>query len=702
MSAFRLIVAIMLLAPAVHSAVTPVEKVITLLENLESSLQGEGQSEATTYEEFACFCQNSTKQKSDAIVAGQSNIEGLSAKIQLETEEKVTKQGELADRKAEQEAMAADLAEEKEAYAKEKAEYEAEAAELSQALEGLTRAIDSMQKSKPSSPSFLSTRSSVSNALEMAEMMGFIVPGSSTHRAMTDFLQAKVDPVDPVYKFHSDNIISVMKEVLAQFQAQKSEIDSEFEKRTTVHDEKVTSLTEGMATNLGAMNELSVTIDSLSTSIASARSELVSTEALLKDDQLYLKDVTERCEVRAKEWDQRSQLRAGELEAISKALEILRTKVKPMDEAANERALLQAAQKVGHAPSFFQGPMVHSRVSAHSSLLEKRQSQQVALSKEQVQGKAMDILAGAGKKLSSAVLKSLVMRASADPFLKVKELIQQLLERLLRESKDEATKKGFCDTEMGKATLQRDYRNDEVDKVTAETIVLKAKREMLIEEIDTLNTSIIETAANLANATAIRGEEKAENIKTISLAHEGLEAVTEALAILKEFYKTAKKATVFVQKASPVDEDTAGAGFKGAYNGQQESADGIIGLLEVIKVDFERTIRTTTASEKQAAADFVEFDRVSKADMGGKSTKMTLSSEDLATTKTAIKASLEDLQNAQDVLDKAMMSIEALKPMCTDTTMPYATRVALREQEIDALKRALCILDTEGVEESCA
>ena len=36
------------------------------------------------------------------------------------------------------------------------------------------------------------------------------------------------------------------------------------------------------------------------------------------------------------------------------------------------------------------------------------------------------------------------------------------------------------------------------------------------------------------------------------------------------------------QKASPVDEDTSGPGFKGNYGGNQNASKGIIGMLEVI------------------------------------------------------------------------------------------------------------------------
>ena len=63
----------------------------------------------------------------------------------------------------------------------------------------------------------------------------------------------------------------------------------------------------------------------------------------------------------------------------------------------------------------------------------------------------------------------------------------------------------------------------------------------------------------------------------------------------------------------------------------------MLGLLEVIVSDFERTIKNTSAEEAKEAAEFVEFDRTSKADIGGKETKTELDEQDLETTKTTIK-----------------------------------------------------------------
>mmetsp|Transcript_1881 Transcript_1881/g.4103 ORF Transcript_1881/g.4103 Transcript_1881/m.4103 type:complete len:707 (-) Transcript_1881:83-2203(-) len=696
-SALRYIVAFGICAAAVNAvSITPVEQVIDLLSGLKTKLTYEGEREAQTYEEFACFCQNTTQQKSDSIVAGQDNIESLSASIQLETETKEKKQSELADRQAKQQEMSEKLAAENAAYAKEKAEYENTAAELNQAITGLSSAIAAMEKSKPAS--FLAIRPSVRKTLEMAEVLGFLKPGTKGHSEVAAFLQAdaSVDPSDPVYKFHSDNIIKVMEDVKAEFVAKKAEVDEEFGRRTQVHNEMVDSLTTHMKTNKASMDQLAIDIDSLASSIASNREDLVSAQAMLKDDQLYMKDLTERCETRAKEWDQRSQMRADELKALTAALAELEGDVKSMDEAANERAFVQKA------PSLLQGAMTHAAAHPHRpSLLEKAKAGLAVKSKDVLKTQALRMLAGEGSKLHSSLLTSLVSRSAADPFTKVKELIQKLIERLLAESRDEATKKGFCDKEMSEAELQRDYRQTEVRELAAEIVGLKAKRDELEEEIDVLNGSVISLSANLQNATGIRGEEKVENTITVEQAREGLAAVTKAIAILKTFYKEAAKATTFLQRASPVDEDTAGAGFKGAYKGDQASATGVIGLLQVIKTDFERTIKNTMSEEKKAAADFVLFDRSSKADVGGKSTKIDLDEADLGTTNTKIEQKLSDLESAQDLLDKALQEIEALKPMCTDTTMPYEQRVQLREAEMDALKRALCILDTEGIEPEC-
>merc|ERR1719393_867866 len=188
-------------------------------------------------------------------------------------------------------------------------------------------------------------------------------------------------------------------------------------------------------------------------------------------------------------------------------------------------------------------------------------------------------------------------------------------------------------------------------------------------------------------------------METLKTAKEGFEAVTEALQILRSFYKQAAKAA-FVQ-ASPLDEDTSGAGFSGNYKGKQGASSAIFALLETIVSDFDRTLRKTEEAENAAHRDYVSYSQDAKASIAGKTTKKELDEQDLKTTKTTIKTKMDALQTAVDLLDKALMELEELKPTCMDSGMSYKERVKKREEEMEALKKALCILDEEKVEPEC-
>jgi len=350
-------------------------------------------------------------------------------------------------------------------------------------------------------------------------------------------------------------------------------------------------------------------------------------------------------------------------------------------------------------------PVVKS-VSFLQNVLEKHEAKSFLartsddLSLEAKKNRAVSMLRLEGRRIGSLALSALAGRAGADPFKKVKNLIQKLIERLLQESAAEATKKGFCDTEIGKAEHERDSRYEEANDLNRELKALEAKDDELSEEIETLKKDIKDTKKELEDATTDRDKEKADNTKSISVATDGLEAVSSALATLKAFYSSAAKASAFIQ-ASPLDEDTQGAGFAGSYQGNQGGMKSVFALLETIQSDFDRTIRTTEKEETAAHRAFVEFSQTSKSSIGGKSTKLELDTQDLKSTKTTIKEKMNQLSETTDLLDLALKELEKLKPTCIDTGMSYEDRVKKREDEMAALKKALCILDTDKVESEC-
>jgi len=93
---------------AVNTA-NPVEKVIKLLEDLKKEVEGEGKKEAEKYDKFACFCKDTTKDKSKSITDGEDKINTLSGDIADNTAQKEAKEREVAERKEDHKQMGEEL-----------------------------------------------------------------------------------------------------------------------------------------------------------------------------------------------------------------------------------------------------------------------------------------------------------------------------------------------------------------------------------------------------------------------------------------------------------------------------------------------------------------------------------------------------------------------------------------------------------------
>jgi len=707
--ALAALAALLAAASADFGKVTPVEKVITLLEDLEAEVKEEGTKEAGTYDEYACFCKTTTETKSDSIMNGQDTIDTLSAGIAEDTATVAGKKTELQAKKKEIEELSTEFDSIVASCLKEAAEFEAEMADLTKACNSLDKALQAVRASKGGGASLLQSNSTlrdeVGSTLAIAEAMSLVE--APKRRDVLAFMQGRrVDPDSPEYKFHSDGIITLLEKLKTEFDGKKSETQSEMEKATQICTDSKAELTGEIDGAKGEISSLETDIDTLKMKIAEDRGSLVEAEDMLKDDKVYLKDLTAQCETSAAEWDQRSQARGQELEVLAQALTIIRDggedgkkSVKDLETdaglrsagdgattteanigAIQRRVQLRVAPRHEQAarrapPSFLQqGSRSASLRSTSSSLLQ-----------------AEELLRDAGIKLKSAALTAVAASLRKDPFAKVKTMIQDLIVRLLDEAKKEATKQGFCDTELGKAYKTRDFRLDDAKKLAAELGLLRSKNDTLGEEIVQLEEALPVLRDTLNQTAQLRAQEKVENMDRIKVSKEGYASVTEAIVLLKTYYKS--KANAFLQaRASPVDEDTQGPGFSGSYRGKADGARGIVGLLEVIKSDFDRAVRTTREEEEKAQRDFVEFEQTSKEDIAGKEKSLELKQEDQSMTISSIEKGVEKLTTTQGLVDEAIKTVEDLKPMCLDMGQDYQTRVQKREEEIAALKQAITIL----------
>merc|ERR1719217_1755923 len=105
----------------------------------------------------------------------------------------------------------------------------------------------------------------------------------------------------------------------------------------------------------------------------------------------------------------------------------------------------------------------------------------------------------------------------------------------------------------------------------------------------------------------MREEEKGENAQTVEDAKAGQAAVSEAIAVLKEFYAKAAEATALAQKGAERQAPPKTWDSSKPFKGQQVEGGNVIGFLEVIHSDFARLESETVAAESQAAAAYQDF-----------------------------------------------------------------------------------------------
>merc|ERR1719375_1193745 len=89
-------------------------------------------------------------------------------------------------------------------------------------------------------------------------------------------------------------------------------------------------------------------------------------------------------------------------------------------------------------------------------------------SRNPAQDRVVQYLRDQANNLHSRVLSALAVRVADDPFAKVKKMIKDLIVRLMEEANEEASHKGWCDTELSTNELTRKEKTEAVEMLHAE------------------------------------------------------------------------------------------------------------------------------------------------------------------------------------------------------------------------------------------
>merc|ERR1719454_1176782 len=260
----------------------------------------------------------------------------------------------------------------------------------------------------------------------------------------------------------------------------------------------------------------------------------------------------------------------------------------------------------------------------------------------------------------------------ADPFAKIKGLIQEMIEKLEEEAAKEAAHKAFCDKEMSETKAKKEDKESDLEDLTTKIDKATAKIATLTEELGAI-------AKAQQEADKIRMEEKEAWEAAKADYESGIEGVGMALKVLRDYY--AEKEESFVQAKH--DKATG-------------AASGIIGMLEVVESDFTKSLAEGTAKENMAQEEYEKLTQDNKIATTEKETAVKYKTKDKKETEEMLVGLKEDKATTEKEYAAVMEYWEELQPMCVAKPESYAERKKRREAEIAGLKEALRILEEES------
>jgi len=653
------------------AAVTPVQKVIQMMEEMKAKGTAEMEAEQKTWEAYAEWCKDTTVEKEYSIKTATADIERLIATIQKHKADAATLADKINSLDQEIAGWNADLAKATELRTSEHADFEAMQQDYSESVDALGRAI-SVLKAKahdvPQAKLLLQKVSKLAHVPAHAKSAIAAFLQKSARQSPSGYVQPEAD----AYEFQSGGVVEMLEKLLDKFRDELNTLEMDEKQAQHNYDMQALQLKDSIKFAEKEREEKQAEKSAHDEAAAQAKGDLAQTQAAKAADEKYLADLTAQCDLKKASFEQRQELRKGELEALTQAIEII------------------SGESVSGAADTYLPALVQNKHSL--AMFRARSEKQV-----EKMTRVAELLRTRGHDLGSHALSLLALRVSQDPFEKVINMIKDLITRLQEEAAEEASHKAWCDEELKTNKLTREEKTQEVDTLTATAETLSAEIAKLGEEISALAAAVAELDRALAEATEIRTKEKAKNEETIADAKEAQEAVKMATKIIKEFYAKAATATALTQsKVRQSPGEDAPASWDEPYKGMGGSSKGVVGMLEVILSDFARLEADTTADEDAAAREFAEFSEDTIADKEAK----VAESKGKVKTKTRKERELsvtqDDLKSAQAELDAALAYYDELKPACLEAGVSYAERAERRQQEIESLNEAYKILSGDA------
>lgn len=665
---------------------SPVDQVVTLLNELQTTIKADGKTEALAYDKFACWCETTLGEKSKAISDAKTSIEDLQNVI-------LKMKGDLASHAVNIEQLkkdiAANLEAQKEATALREKEHEAYTegtAESEQCIGALEAAINvltgagtgkkeggllSVQRHTMQEAQLLSVVGGIRGLLsqptaqhtlsddDLSLVREFVEKPEDfmTAKGATAFLSAAEIRNNPFgdYAPQSGRIQGVLKSLYDSFTSDLEKSNAE----EAVKEKSFRELMEVKENELKTLQatELRQTTDEAdkTKTLSDSQTELDDTKTQLEADEEFFASTKDNCKKKAAGWAERSRLRTEELNGMAQAVAILSSPEAQKTFENSSTTFLQVASDEDHP---------------------KHRSKRA--------NKAYERLTVMASKFKSLALARIAMKlGSGGHFDKVIQAIEKMIKLLKEEGEDDIAHRDRCQRKITENTHAMEDLTYTLDKTAKEIERLEQVVSETEDKLTKVEENINSTEAEMAEAKELRTKDSEDALQAHRDDIEAIKLIEQAIKSLSGFYTRNQIPMSFLGKKEDPPET-----WESDYDTRKSESGGVVAILEMIKEDLEKEIETATGLEKVASANYdTDLNTMRKLLASQKATQVETRMQ-LADLQRKIASKQEFTSMKEKDLAAEKKTEEALKADCSWVETHFESRKDKRKIELDGLKEA--------------
>merc|ERR1719236_66103 len=303
--------------------ITPVQKVIQLMQGMLEKGKKEKHDEQVQFAAYKQFCDDTSVEKKRAIEEANERIDTLKADIQKYTADAAQLTKEIAELDEDISIWAGDMKAATSVREIEKTDYDATHADYSESVDALQRAIAVLKKQAHDRKQASLVQVSALRDLDLIPKEAkktidlFLAQGAEPEGLAVSAPEANA------YEFQSSGVVEMLEKLLDKFIDERTTLEKEEMNSKHAYDMLMQDLKAQIAQATQDRDEKAESKAATLQAKADAEGDLKDTTTTMEADKKYLADLTATCEEKAADFESRQQLRAEEIVAIEKAIEII-------------------------------------------------------------------------------------------------------------------------------------------------------------------------------------------------------------------------------------------------------------------------------------------------------------------------------------------------------------------------------------------